>query len=71
MRVETVLHLRDAIPHATYRVIAELTVGISEKPELRDRQTFDMVLEFRNPETMEPGFGMGVDWDELRNKAGG
>ena len=70
-RVETTLHLRDAIPHATYRVIADLTVGINERPTLRDRQEFDMVLEFRNPDANEPGFGMGVDWDELRRKATG
>lgn len=68
-RIETTLHLRDAVPHATYRVVADLTIGINEKPELRDQQTFDMVLEFRNPDRNEPGFGMGVDWDEIQDQA--
>ena len=64
-RVETTLHLRDSVPGATYRVIAELTTGINERPEVRDVQSFDMVLEFRNPDANEAGFGMGVAWDEL------
>lgn len=64
-RVETTLHLRDPKPGTTYRVLAELTVGISEHPEVRDVQEFDMVLEFRNPEANDAGFGMGVAWDEL------
>ena len=64
-RVETTLHLRDSVPGASYHVVAELTSGISEHPEVRDVQKFDMVLEFRNPDANEPGFGMGVDWDSL------
>ena len=70
-RVETTLHLRDPKPEATYSVVAELTVGISEHPEVRDVQEFDMVLEFRNPDANEPGFGMGVAWDELNSGAQG
>ena len=66
-RVERTLHLRAPVPHATYRVIAELTLGMTDDPELLERQEFDMTLEFRNPERNEPGFGMGVDW----NKVGG
>ena len=68
-RIETTLHLRDGIPHATYRVIAEMTVGINEQPALRDRQEFDLVLAFRDPERNEAGFGMGVDWDQLQREA--
>ena len=67
-RIETTLHLRDAVPHATYRVVADLTIGINEKPELCDQHAFDMVLEFRNPDRNEPGFGMGVDWDEIQDQ---
>ncbi len=26
-----------------------------------DQHTFDLVLEFRNPEADEPGFGIGLD----------
>jgi len=55
--------LRDPRPGATYQVVATLTLGLSETPELLDRQTFELVLEFRNPDKKEPGFGMGVDWD--------
>lgn len=62
-RLETTLHLRDPRPGATYPVVATLTLGLSETPELLDRQTFDLVLEFRNPDKKEPGFGMGVDWE--------
>jgi hypothetical protein len=64
-RIETTLHMRSPHPGATYHVIAELTRGFAQ-PELLDRQEFDLVLEFRNPQTREPGFGIGVDWDELR-----
>ncbi len=67
-RIETTLHMRNPQPGATYRVVAILTVGISDEPEVVDRQEFDMTLEFRNPEAKEPGFGIGVDWDKLRGE---
>jgi hypothetical protein len=60
-KVDATLHLREPLPGATYRVIAELTLGMNDTPELLDRQTFDMVLEFRNPEAGEAGFGMGLE----------
>ena len=69
-RVETTLHLKDPLPGATYHAIAFLTLGIEESPEIVDRQEFDLILEFRNPNGSEPGFGMGVDWDELLNQQG-
>ena len=65
-RIETTLHLRAPLPHATYHVRAELTLGIGEEQSLVDAQEFDMTLVFRNPDAQEPGFGMGVDWDALR-----
>lgn len=64
-RGETTLHLREPVPGATYRVVALLTLGISDQPELIEQQEFDLVLEFRNPNAGEPGFGYGVNWDEL------
>jgi hypothetical protein len=67
-RIETTLHMRDPIPGATYQVEVELTVGISETPELVEKVNFDMVLEFRNPDKPEPGFGIGVNWDESRQQ---
>lgn len=70
-RGETTLHLREPVAGATYRVVALLTKGIADKPELIEQQEFDLVLEFRNPEAGEPGFGYGVDWDELGPKASG
>jgi hypothetical protein len=68
-RIETTLHLREPKPGATYHVRAELTTGMAETLEVQDVQEFDMALEFRNPETPEPGFGIGVDWDEVSRKA--
>jgi hypothetical protein len=61
-RIETTLHLRNPLPGASYHVLADLTLGLTDKPELIDRQEFDLVLEFRDPEKGEPGFGMGMDW---------
>jgi hypothetical protein len=70
-RIETTLHMRDPIPGAVYRVVAELTLGMTAaEMEVLDVQEFEMPLEFRDPEAFEPGFGMGVDWDEWRRKAG-
>ncbi|HXF63997.1 MAG TPA: hypothetical protein VNK95_20395 [Caldilineaceae bacterium] len=69
-RIETTLHLRNPMPGATYRVVAELTLGLSQTPELLDRQEFDLVLEFRDPEKREPGFGIGVDWQEYQRATG-
>lgn len=65
-RIETTIHLREPRPGATYHVVAELTHGFRDEAELLDRQEFDMLLEFRNPQTPEPGFGVGVDWEQRR-----
>jgi hypothetical protein len=46
-----------------------MTKGLGDQAQLLDRHEFDLVLEFRNPDTGEPGFGFGVDWDEVRRKA--
>ncbi len=70
-RVETTLHMRNPVPGATYHVIAELSEGLSTDAESLDLQEFDMVLEFRDAESKEPGFGVGVDWDSLRGAGGG
>jgi len=69
-KLDTTLHIRNPQPGATYHVIALLTLGLTEQPELLDRQMFDLVLEFRNPDADEPGFGIGVDWEELRRQRG-
>lgn len=68
-KLDTTLHIRTPQPGATYHVIALLTMGLTEQPELIDRQEFELVLEFRNPDAQEPGFGMGVDWAELRQQS--
>lgn len=68
-RAETTLHLREPVPGTTYRVVALLTMGLSENPELIEQHEFDLVLEFRNPEAGEAGFGFGVDWDEIGPKS--
>ncbi len=61
--------MRNPQPGATYHVVAELTKGLGDRGELLDRHEFDLTLEFRNPESGEPGFGFGVDWDEVKRKA--
>ncbi len=65
-RAETTLHLRNPERGDTYHVVAELSRGVSEAPEVIDHQEFDMLLEFRDPDRGEAGFGFGVDWSELR-----
>jgi hypothetical protein len=65
-RLDTTLHIRNPQPGATYHVVAELSLGLTDQPEVIDRQEFPLTLEFRNPEAREPGFGMGVDWEALR-----
>ncbi|MEZ4673726.1 MAG: hypothetical protein R2932_05705 [Caldilineaceae bacterium] len=69
-RLETTLHIRDPKPGATYHVSAELSLGLTDTPEVIDRQEFPLILEFRNPDAKEPGFGMGVDWDALQQGKG-
>ena len=68
-RIETTLHMRNPTPDATYHVVAELTMGLTDKPELIERQEFDLILEFRNPNQKVPGFGFGVDWDQIQQMA--
>jgi hypothetical protein len=60
-KVDATLHLRDPVPGETYSVVAEMTLGLSDPPEILDRHEFDLVLEFRNPEEGEPGFGIGLE----------
>ncbi len=68
-RAETTLHMRSPAPGALYRVAVEMTQGIGDALKVLDRHTFDLLLEFRNPEAGAPGFGFGVDWDEVARKA--
>jgi hypothetical protein len=65
-RIETTLHLRDPQPGTIYRVHAQLTEGLGDAAVELDRREFDLVLEFRDPDKREAGFGIGVDWNELR-----
>lgn len=69
-RAETTLHMRNPVAGQSYPVIVELTRGLGDAIELIDRQQFELTLEFRNPEAGEPGFGFGVDWDEVKRKSG-
>jgi hypothetical protein len=69
-RAETTLHMRNPVVGQTYPVIVELTRGLGDDIERIDRQQFELTLEFRNPETGDPGFGFGVDWDEVKRKSG-
>lgn len=64
-KLDHTLHLKDPVaPGSRYRVRAELTVGFGSAPERVDQREFDLVLEFRNPEAGEMGFGIGFDQPE-------
>lgn len=67
-RAETTLHIRNGRPGDSYRVVATLSRGLSSDPEIIERKEFELQLVFRNPDAGEPGFGFGVDWDEVRRK---
>jgi hypothetical protein len=60
-KIDNTLHLRNPVPGETYRVIAELTVGFGNDATVVDHREFDMTLEFRNPESGEPGFGFTAE----------
>lgn len=60
-KLNNTFHLKDPIPGARYRMIAEMTVGFNEQARLIDRQEFPLVLEFRDPDAGQPGFGVGLD----------
>ena len=60
-KLNNTFHLKDPIPGASYRMIAEMTVGFNEQARLVDHQEFPLVLEFRDPDAGQPGFGIGLD----------
>lgn len=60
-KLNNTLHLKHPLwPGETYRVEVLLSVGLSKNAEQVDRQTFDLALEFRNPEAGELGFGIPI-----------
>jgi hypothetical protein len=67
-RAETTLHMHNPVPGTRYRVAVELTQGLGDTQHVLDRHLFDLILEFRNPDTGDPGFGFGVDWDALAHQ---
>ncbi|MEZ4862157.1 MAG: hypothetical protein R3C14_12645 [Caldilineaceae bacterium] len=67
-KLDTTLHIRNPQPGTTYHVVAELSLGLTEKPAVIDRHEFDLLLEFRDPQQNQPGFGIGVDWDALQRQ---
>ena len=69
VRAETTLHMRNPNAGATYHVVVEMTKGLGDQARLLDRHEFDMTLEFRNPDAGDPGFGFGIDWEEVKRKA--
>lgn len=70
-RAETTLHIRNPQPEATYRCVAILSEGVGDTLKILEQREFDMILTFRNPDRGEPGFGFGVDWDEIARKQAG
>lgn len=69
VRAETTLHMRNPNAGETYHVVVEMTKGLGDQARLLDRHEFDMTLEFRNPDAGDPGFGFGIDWEEVKRKA--
>lgn len=67
-KLEKTLHMKDSIAGTTYKFAARLSQGMTESPDVIDFREFDMVLEFRNPQAKEAGFGFGVNWDEYQRQ---
>lgn len=59
-KVDSTLHLRSPQPGATYHCVAEMSVGSGADLRTLDRQEFDLLLEFRDPEQGQPGFGYQI-----------
>lgn len=70
-RAETTLHMRNPVPGATYHVVLELTRGLGPEAVQVDRREFDLQLAFRDPDRGEPGYGFGVDWNDIQRKVQG
>lgn len=68
-KINSTLHLRKPEPGVTYRVLAELSLGMGETVEVLDHREFDMVLEFRDPEEGQRGFGFGFAQDHDEQSA--
>jgi hypothetical protein len=60
-KLNNTFHLKDPIPDGRYRMIAELSVGFNAEAKVVDHQEFDLTLEFRDPESGQRGFGVGLD----------
>ena len=60
-KLNNTFHLKDPIPGGDYRMVAELSVGFNADAKMVDRQEFPLVLEFRDPESGQRGFGIGLD----------
>jgi hypothetical protein len=61
-KLNNTFHLKEPIERgATYRMEADLSLGFGPNQEIVEQHTFDVVLEFRNPEAGEVGFGIGLD----------
>jgi hypothetical protein len=71
LRAETTLHMRNPQPGATYKVLVDLTRGLGSEAVQLDHHEFDLTLEFHNPDRGEPGYGFGVDWEDVKRKAQG
>ncbi len=62
VRLNNTFHVKDPIePGATYTMVAELSQGFGDESKTLDRREFDVVLEFRNPEAGDVGFGVGLE----------
>jgi hypothetical protein len=62
VKLNNTFHVKDPIqPGAAYWMTAELSTGFGDQTEVLDRQEFEVLLEFRDPEAGQPGFGIGLE----------
>jgi hypothetical protein len=55
-------HVKEPIqPGAAYWMAAELSTGFGEQTKVLDHQEFEVLLEFRDVEARQPGFGIGLE----------
>jgi hypothetical protein len=55
-------HVKEPIqPGAAYWMTAELSTGFGEQTKVLDHQEFEVLLEFRDVEAGQPGFGIGLE----------
>jgi hypothetical protein len=61
-KLNNTFHLKEPIEAGgVYTMVAELSLGFGDETQVVDHREFDVVLEFRNPEAGDAGFGVGLE----------